>query len=299
MLSEPMYSARYLRLPSTGSNEMKHCRRKISLGRIESSVSFMPMSSKWRSIRSSHPAIQPPPDSRNAIFNFGKRSHTPHMMRLVAAAIISNVCATTWRTANPFGKRSIASVGCELSEPPWIPIETPSSCASVHSGSYSGSCSTRPLYGLGRMKPARKPNSFAAKRNSCTAISTDCIGSIAAPTFRVGYTLRIDSSRACADRAESAEPNFLLAAAEVEGVVAFDLEDFAASFGNDQFGTIVAKSRVTVIFPQIGWFKNVTVSVDDVIFHCVHLARFVWDFAGLSAFRYSGFRYGNYDIDMR
>src|SRR5579864_5580240 len=56
MLSEPMYSARYLRLPSTGSNEMKHCRRKISLGRIESPVSFIPISSKWRSIRSRHPA---------------------------------------------------------------------------------------------------------------------------------------------------------------------------------------------------------------------------------------------------
>src|SRR5216684_2844966 len=116
----------------------------------------------------------------------------------------------------------------------------------------------------------------------------------AAPAFGVGYALGIDSSRACADRAESAEPNFLLAAAEVEGVVAFDLEDFAASFGNDQFGTIVAKSRVTVTFPQVRWFMNVTVCVDDVIFHCVHLARFVRNFAGLSAFRY-----GNYDIDMR
>src|SRR5260370_41468194 len=89
----------------------------------------------------------------------------------------------------------------------------------------------------------------------------------------------LDVSRECGGGSQSAERNFLLAAAEIEGVVAFDLEDFSAAFGNDQFGTIVAKSRVTVTFPQVRWFKNVTVSVDDLIFHCVHLARFVRDFA--------------------
>ena len=43
----------------------------------------------------------------------GKRSHTPHMIRLVAAAIISNVCATM--AAPPRVEAIIASVGCPLS----------------------------------------------------------------------------------------------------------------------------------------------------------------------------------------
>src|SRR5947207_3429090 len=49
---------------STGSNEIQQLRWKSSLGRILGAVSLKPWSSKCRSIRSSHGAIQPPPDSK-------------------------------------------------------------------------------------------------------------------------------------------------------------------------------------------------------------------------------------------
>src|SRR5205814_53742 len=42
---------------------------------MESPESLKPLSSKWRSIRSSQGAIQPPPDSRNAMRTRGCRSH--------------------------------------------------------------------------------------------------------------------------------------------------------------------------------------------------------------------------------
>src|ERR1700730_17818918 len=72
-----MYSASTLRLPSTGSNEIQQLRRNKSLGRVSRPESLKPWSSKCRSMRSSHGAIQPPPDSRNPTRNFGCRSHTP------------------------------------------------------------------------------------------------------------------------------------------------------------------------------------------------------------------------------
>src|SRR3954469_15046844 len=52
-------------LLSTGSKEIQQLRWNSSLGRIFGAVSLNPLSSKCRSMRSSHGAIQPPPDSRN------------------------------------------------------------------------------------------------------------------------------------------------------------------------------------------------------------------------------------------
>src|SRR5881409_3828619 len=43
-------------------------------------------------MRSSHGAIQPPPDSKKPMRTFGKRSHTPPQMTLRATSIISIVC---------------------------------------------------------------------------------------------------------------------------------------------------------------------------------------------------------------
>jgi len=60
--------------------------------RIVSPESLKPLSSKWRSMRSSHGAIQPPPDSRNATLSLGCRSQTPPQIMLIAASIISMVC---------------------------------------------------------------------------------------------------------------------------------------------------------------------------------------------------------------
>jgi predicted TIM-barrel fold metal-dependent hydrolase len=47
-------------LPSTGSNEIQQLRWKSSLGRVFGAVSLKPLSSKWRSIRSSQGAIHDP-----------------------------------------------------------------------------------------------------------------------------------------------------------------------------------------------------------------------------------------------
>src|ERR1700722_13420112 len=59
----------------------------MSLGRVFSPLSLKPWSSKCRSIRSSHGAIQPPPDSRKPTRSLGCRSHTPPQIMLSAAAL--------------------------------------------------------------------------------------------------------------------------------------------------------------------------------------------------------------------
>src|SRR5207247_9671937 len=53
-------------LLSTGSNEIQQLRWNSSLGLVFGADSLKPLSSKCRAMRSSHGAIQPPPDSRNA-----------------------------------------------------------------------------------------------------------------------------------------------------------------------------------------------------------------------------------------
>jgi hypothetical protein len=58
-------------LPSTGSKEIQQLRWKSSLGRVLRPESLNPWSSKCRSVRSSHGAIQPPTDSRKAMRIFG------------------------------------------------------------------------------------------------------------------------------------------------------------------------------------------------------------------------------------
>src|SRR5690242_13449660 len=75
---------------STGSKEIQQLRRKSSLGRVFKPESLKPRSSKCRSIRSSHGAIQPPPDLRKAMRIFGWRSQTPPQITLMQASIISN-----------------------------------------------------------------------------------------------------------------------------------------------------------------------------------------------------------------
>src|SRR5499427_6354176 len=77
-------------LPSTGSKEIQQLRWNSSLGRVLRPEWLNPWSSKWRSIRSSHGAIQPPPDSRKPMRIFGWRSETPPQLTAIAASIISH-----------------------------------------------------------------------------------------------------------------------------------------------------------------------------------------------------------------
>src|SRR5438552_895334 len=68
-------------------------------------------------MRSSHGAIQPPPDSRNATRNRGWRSTTPPQTTAIAASIISIVWLIMWRAARSFSKRSTPTVGIAVVEP--------------------------------------------------------------------------------------------------------------------------------------------------------------------------------------
>ena len=121
-------------LPSTGSNEIQQLRWNSSLGRVVRPESLKPWSSKWRSIRSSHGAIQPPPDSRKAMRIFGWRSQTPPQMTLMQASIISIVCEMMCRAPRP-SKRSTPTVGMPLEAPSWKPIEKSRSSAAAQNGS--------------------------------------------------------------------------------------------------------------------------------------------------------------------
>jgi len=67
-------------------------------------------------MRSSHGAIQPPPDSGNAILIFGWRSHTPPQITLMQASIISIVWLMMCFAPRP-SKRSTPTVGMPLLPP--------------------------------------------------------------------------------------------------------------------------------------------------------------------------------------
>src|SRR5262249_32906286 len=56
-------------------------------------------------------------------------------------------------------------------------------------------------------------------------------------------------------------------ASEVDSIVAFDNEDFAAIFGGYEPWACRAELRIDVTLPQVGWFEDVTIGVDDVVIH--------------------------------
>src|SRR2546422_4873982 len=98
-------------------NEIQQLRWNSSLGLVFGADSLKPWSSKCRSMRSSHGAIQPPPDSRNAMRKRGWRSTTPPQITLSATSIISIVCETMCRAARSSSKRSTPTVGIALVDP--------------------------------------------------------------------------------------------------------------------------------------------------------------------------------------
>ena len=65
----------------------------------------------------------------------------------------------------------------------------------------------------------------------------------------------------------------LLAAAEIDRVVMLDAENLETFGRGYQLRTTLAELRFDILLPQIGRFENMTIRVDDVVFHDVHLAH--------------------------
>ena len=76
---------------SSGSPEMKHCRRKYSEGGIESGTPFAEIVSNAASIRSRNDPIQPQPTSSTPRRSMGKRSSAPIVKKE------RNACCEPWR----------------------------------------------------------------------------------------------------------------------------------------------------------------------------------------------------------
>src|SRR5712692_9935376 len=90
-------------------------------------------------------------------------------------------------------------------------------------------------------------------------------------SFEVGCALRLDLS-ICprANRAQAAELHPLLAPPQVHRVIPFDPKDFAV-LQRYELGARSAILRIDVPFPQVRWFEDVSVRIDDSIVHTVSL----------------------------